>query len=45
MWSLAMIVKNGAEHLAQTLESAKPICDELIVVDTGSTDDLSLIHI
>ena len=34
-----MIVKNGAEHLAQTLESAKPICDELIVVDTGSTDD------
>jgi glycosyltransferase involved in cell wall biosynthesis len=37
--SLAMIVKNGAEHLAQTFESAKPICDELIVVDTGSTDD------
>lgn len=39
MWSLAMIVKNGAEHLAQTLESAKVICDELIVVDTGSTDN------
>jgi len=39
MWSLAMIVKNGAEHLAKTLEGARQICDELIVVDTGSTDD------
>ena len=37
-WSLSMIVKNGEEHLAQTLESAKAICDELVVLDTGSTD-------
>ena len=34
-----MIVKNGAEHLAQTLESAAQFCDELVVVDTGSTDN------
>jgi len=38
-WSLSVIVKNGAEHIAQTLESAKVFCDELVVVDTGSTDD------
>lgn len=38
-WSLSMIVKNGAEHIAATLESAKPFCDELVVLDTGSTDN------
>ena len=38
MWSLSMIVKNGEEHIAQTLEAAKQVCEDLVVVDTGSTD-------
>jgi GT2 family glycosyltransferase/Flp pilus assembly protein TadD len=36
--SLAMIVKNEEEHIAKCLWSAKPIADEIVVVDTGSTD-------
>lgn len=36
--SLCMIVKNEERFLAQCLESARPIVDEIIVVDTGSTD-------
>ncbi len=36
--SLTMIVKNEAENLARVIASARPIADELIVVDTGSTD-------
>jgi glycosyltransferase involved in cell wall biosynthesis len=36
--SLCMIVKNEEEHLANALFSVKPIADEMIVVDTGSTD-------
>ena len=36
--SLCMIVKNEAKHLAKCLYSAKPIVDEIIIVDTGSTD-------
>ena len=36
--SLCMIVKNEQRYLAQCLASVKPIVDELIVVDTGSTD-------
>ncbi len=36
--SLCMIVKNEAGMLAECLASAKPVVDELIVVDTGSTD-------
>jgi glycosyltransferase involved in cell wall biosynthesis len=36
--SLCMIVKNEAGHLARCLESAKTVVDEIIVVDTGSTD-------
>ncbi|MDR2562184.1 MAG: glycosyltransferase [Holophagales bacterium] len=36
--SLAMIVKNEEETLAQCLESVKPIVDEMVIVDTGSTD-------
>jgi tetratricopeptide (TPR) repeat protein len=36
--SLAMIVKNEEETLAHCLESVKPIVDEMIIVDTGSTD-------
>ncbi|MEE2786289.1 MAG: glycosyltransferase [Myxococcota bacterium] len=36
--SLAMMVKNEEEFLEDALKSAQPFCDELIVVDTGSTD-------
>ncbi|OAB37899.1 tetratricopeptide repeat-containing glycosyltransferase family 2 protein [Paenibacillus glacialis] len=36
--SLCMIVKNEAEHLANCLESVQEVVDEIIVVDTGSTD-------
>lgn len=36
--SLCMIVKNEEEVLRQCLESVAPICDEIIIVDTGSTD-------
>ena len=33
-----MMVKNEEEFLEDALLSAKSFCDELIVVDTGSTD-------
>jgi tetratricopeptide (TPR) repeat protein len=33
-----MIVKNEERFLAQCLESAKDVVDEIVVVDTGSTD-------
>jgi glycosyltransferase involved in cell wall biosynthesis len=36
--SLAMIVKNEARCLARCLRSAQGIADEIVVVDTGSTD-------
>ena len=36
--SLCMIVKNEQAHLARCLASVRPAVDELIVVDTGSTD-------
>lgn len=36
--SLAMIVKNEEDTLARVLGCVRNICDELIVVDTGSTD-------
>ncbi|MCG7853323.1 MAG: glycosyltransferase, partial [Methanosarcinaceae archaeon] len=36
--SLCMIVKNEEQHLAKCLKSLKPVVDEMIVVDTGSTD-------
>ncbi len=36
--SLCMIVKNEEECLGRCLESLKGIVDEMIVVDTGSTD-------
>lgn len=36
--SLCMIVKNEEEVLRQCLDSVKGICDEIIIVDTGSTD-------
>lgn len=37
--SLCMIVKNEAQWIAQALTSVKDLVDEMIVVDTGSTDD------
>ena len=37
--SLCMIVKNEEEVLANCLESATEICDEIIIVDTGSEDN------
>ncbi len=36
--SLCMIVKDEEENLARCLQSAEPAVDEMIVVDTGSTD-------
>ena len=36
--SLCMIVKNEEEVLEQCLESVSGICDEIIIVDTGSKD-------
>ena len=36
--SLCMIVKNEEKNLGKCLESLKGIVDEMIVVDTGSTD-------
>jgi glycosyltransferase involved in cell wall biosynthesis len=37
--SLAMIVKNESRCLARCLQSAKTIVDEIVIADTGSTDD------
>jgi tetratricopeptide (TPR) repeat protein len=34
-----MIVKNEAKNLPRCLESARGVVDEMVVVDTGSTDD------
>ncbi len=36
--SLCMIVKDEAASLTATLDSARPWVDEMVVVDTGSTD-------
>lgn len=36
--SLHMIVRNAEHKLARTLESAKSFVDEIVIVDTGSTD-------
>lgn len=36
--SLCMIIKNEEKNLARCLQSLKPIVDEIIIVDTGSTD-------
>ena len=36
--SLVMIVKNEAAILHETLERVRPIVDEWVIVDTGSTD-------
>lgn len=36
--SLVMIVKNEQGNLRRCLESVKDIVDEIVIVDTGSTD-------
>jgi|YNPMSStandDraft_2_1061718.scaffolds.fasta_scaffold14086_2 glycosyltransferase involved in cell wall biosynthesis len=36
--SLCMIVKNEEHCLQKCLDSAKPVADEIIIVDTGSSD-------
>ncbi|MDP4173539.1 MAG: glycosyltransferase [Bacteroidota bacterium] len=36
--SLSMIVKNEEKYLKQCLDSVKDIVDEIVIVDTGSTD-------
>src|SRR5215831_17935615 len=37
--SFCMIVRNGAATLPACLRSVAALCDEMIVVDTGSDDD------
>ncbi|RCK71996.1 MAG: Glycosyl transferase, group 2 family protein [Anaerolineae bacterium] len=37
--ALCMIVKNEAENLPRCLDSVKDVVDEMIIVDTGSTDN------
>lgn len=34
-----MIVKNEEQHLARCLSSVRACCDEVVIVDTGSTDN------
>ena len=37
--SLCMIVRNEEKYLAECLESVGPIVNEMVIVDTGSTDN------
>lgn len=37
--SLSMIVKNEGKHLYDCLNSVKDVVDEIVIVDTGSTDN------
>ncbi len=39
MLSLSMIVKNEEKFLAGCLDSVKDVVDEIVIVDTGSTDN------
>ena len=36
--SLCMIVKNEEMHIARCLDSVAKLVDEIVIVDTGSTD-------
>jgi glycosyltransferase involved in cell wall biosynthesis len=38
MLSLSMIVKNEEKNLRDCLESVKNVVDEIVIVDTGSSD-------
>lgn len=37
--SVAMIVRNEAQHLAQAIGSVQALAEEIILIDTGSEDD------
>ncbi len=37
--SVALIVRDAAAILAETLASVQALADEIVVLDTGSTDD------
>lgn len=37
--SLVIVVKNGAQGIAKTIQSVDGIANEIVVVDNGSTDD------
>ena len=37
--SIAMIVKNEAQHLGECLDTVASLADEVCIVDTGSTDE------
>ena len=37
--SLCMITKNEEKNISRCLDSIKDIVDEIIIVDTGSTDN------
>nr|MCR4945824.1 glycosyltransferase [Lachnospiraceae bacterium] len=37
--SLCMIVKNESAVLARCLDTVADLCDEIVIVDTGSTDN------
>lgn len=37
--AVAMIVRNAAKLLPETVVSIRGIADEIVVLDTGSTDD------
>src|SRR5436190_1593982 len=41
--SIAIIARNAAEGLAETLVSIRNLADEIIVLDTGSTDETPMI--
>ncbi len=41
--SIAIIVRNAAEALAETLVSVRNLADEVVVLDTGSTDETPMI--
>ena len=41
--SLAMIIKNEQDYLSRCLEGVKDFVDEIIIVDTGSTDSSKMI--
>ena len=37
--SVYVIAKNEAKRIRRTLEAVRPVADEIVVVDSGSTDD------